>query len=108
MPFISLNKATDPLAPDDLRINTAAVLYVEASGPGLIGQTTIHRAGQGTLVNAVTESIGTVVSHAGRLVAGTRHDLARRLMMVPARFIFHRQTSVMCAPTCHQRRSFGM
>lgn len=76
MPFISFNKAIDPVAPDDLRINTAAVLYVEASRPGLIGQTTIHMLGQGTVVNAVTESTGTVVSAIGGLVAGKRHYLA--------------------------------
>ncbi len=76
MPFMSFNRATDPAAPDDLRINTSAVLYVEASRAGLIGQTTIHMLGQGTLVNAVTESIGTVVSSIGGLVAGKRHYLA--------------------------------
>ncbi len=76
MPFISFNKATDPAAPDDLRINTAAVLYVEASRPDLVGQTTIHMRGQGTTVNAVTETIGTVVSSIGGLVAARRHYLA--------------------------------
>ncbi len=76
MPFISFNKATDPLAPDDLRINTSAVLYVEASRADLLGQTTIHMLGQGTVVNAVTESIGTVVSNIGGMVAGKRHYLA--------------------------------
>ena len=76
MPFIALNKAFDPAAPDDLRINTAAVLYVEASRPDLVGQTTIHLLGQGITVNAVTESIGTVVSEIGGLVAASRHYLA--------------------------------
>lgn len=76
MPFISFNKATEPSAPDDLRINTAAVLYIEASRPDLMGQTTIHMLGQGTTVNAVTESIGTVVSTIGGLVAVKRHYLA--------------------------------
>mgnify|MGYP000606677139 FL=1 len=76
MPFIAFNKAFDPAAPDDLRINTAAVLYVEASRPDLIGQTTIHLLGQGVVVNAVTESIGLVVSEIGGLVAATRHYLA--------------------------------
>lgn len=76
MPFIAFNKAFDPDAPDDLRINTAAVLYVEASRFELIGQTTIHMLGQGVTVNAVTESIGLVVSEIGRLVAATRHYLA--------------------------------
>ena len=76
MPFIALNKAFDPAAPDDLRINTAAVLYVEASRLDLLGQTTIHLMGQGVTVNAVTESIGLVVSEIGGLVAATRHYLA--------------------------------
>lgn len=79
MPFIALNKAADPGAVDDLRINTAALLYVEASRPDLIGRTTIHLLGQDTVVNAVTEPVGTVVSSifsaAGILVACTRHYL---------------------------------
>jgi len=77
MSFIAFNKAFDPAAPDDLRINAAAVLYVEASRHDLIGQTTIHLLGQGVTVNAVTESIGTVVSEIGGLVAATRHYLAQ-------------------------------
>jgi hypothetical protein len=76
MPFISFNKATDPAAPDDLRINTTAVLYVEASRPDLLGETTIHMLGQGSTVNAVTQSTGTVVSEIGSLVAAKRHYLA--------------------------------
>ena len=76
MPFIAFNKAFDPAEPDDLRINTAAVLYVEASRLDLVGQTTIHMLGQGVVVNAVTESIGLVVSEIGGLVAATRHYLA--------------------------------
>jgi hypothetical protein len=76
MSFISFNKATDPLAHDGLHVNTNAVLYVEASRPDLLGQTTIHLLGQGTTVNAVTESIGTVVSSLGGLVVCKRHYLA--------------------------------
>lgn len=76
MPFIAFNKATDPTARDDLRINTSAVLYVEASRPDLLGQTTIHMLGQGAAVNAVTETISTVVSEIGNLVAAKRHYLA--------------------------------
>ena len=80
MPFIAFNKASDPTASDDLHINTAAVLYVEASRPDLMGRTTIHMLGQATTVNAVTESIGTVVSAifdaACPLVACTRHYMA--------------------------------
>lgn len=62
MSFIAFNKASDPTTTDDLRINPAAVLYVEASRPDLVGQTTIHMLGQSSVVNAVTESVGTVVS----------------------------------------------
>ena len=80
MPFIAFNKASDPAAPDDLRINTDAVLYIEASRPDLLGETTIHLLGQGTVVHAVTESVGTVVSammrSPGSLVGCTRHYLA--------------------------------
>ena len=76
MPLLCFNKATDPAAPDDLRINPAAVLYVEASRPDLIGQTTIHLLGQGTSVNAVTQSLATVVSAIGSLIGATRHYLA--------------------------------
>lgn len=75
MAFIAFNKAADPGAPDDLRINTGAVLYVEASRPHLVGRTNIHLLGQGNLLHAVTESIGTVVSAIGGLVAARRHDL---------------------------------
>ena len=76
MSFIAFNKAFDPAAPDDLRINTAAVLYVEASRLDLVGQTTIHLLGQGETVNALTECIGLVVSEIGGLAAATRHYLA--------------------------------
>ena len=76
MTFIAFNKAFDPAEPADLRINTAAVLYVEASRLDLVGQTTIHMLGQGVTVNAVTEPIGFVVMEIGGLVAATRHYLA--------------------------------
>ena len=76
MTFIAFNKAVEPTAPDDLRINTRAVLYVEASRHDLLGETTIHLLGQGVTVNAVTQSIGLVVSEIGGLVTATRHYLA--------------------------------
>ena len=76
MTFIAFNKAFDPAEPADLRINTAAVLYVEASRLDLVGQTTIHMLGQGVTVNAVTEPIGLVVMEIGGLIAATRHYLA--------------------------------
>ncbi|MBI2728603.1 MAG: hypothetical protein HYX42_20385 [Polaromonas sp.] len=82
MTFLTFNKATDPTAPDDLRINPEAVLFVEASRADLLGQTTIQLLGQGTVVNAVTESVGTVVSSIAAglkspgLVGAMRHYLA--------------------------------
>lgn len=84
MPFLSLNKASDPGAPDDLRINSTSILYVEASRPDLVGRTTIHVMGQGALVIAVDESIDVVVRAVAdalavdqsELLPATRHYLA--------------------------------
>jgi hypothetical protein len=84
MPFIALNKASDPTAPDDLRINSAAILYVEASRPDLVGLTTVHVLGQGAVVIAVNEPIDVVVREVARaleadgseLLPATRHYLA--------------------------------
>ena len=101
MPFIAFNKVTDPSSPDDLRINPAAVLYVEASRPDLVGKTTIHLLGQGSTVNAVVESLGTVVTAifqaACPLVACTRHypgtppeDGASKVYISPANVSFVR------------------
>jgi hypothetical protein len=76
MAFISLNKSSDPTTQDHLRINRSAVLYVEASRPGLVGQTTIHLLGQDAVVSAVTDPVATVVGVLGGLVAADRHYLA--------------------------------
>ena len=84
MPFIALNKASDPTAPDDLRINSAAILYVEASRQELLGRTTVHVLGQGATVIAVNEPIDVVVREVSRaleadgseLLPATRHYLA--------------------------------
>ena len=76
MAFVTFNKALDSGAPDDLRINTLAVLYVEASRPDLLGQTTIHMLGQGAVFHAVTEPVGLVISLIGGLVPATRYYLA--------------------------------
>lgn len=76
MPFIAFNKTTELLAADDLHINPGAVLYVEASRPDQIGHTCIYMLGQGEAVNAVEESIETVVSRMGGLIAAKRHYLA--------------------------------
>lgn len=80
MRFIAFNKATAPVGQDDLRVNTEAILYLEASRQDLVGQTTIHMLGQGSTVNAVTEPIGivvrSIVEATGTLVACKRHYLA--------------------------------
>ena len=80
MTFISFTKSADPKAPDDLRVNSTAVLYVEASRPELIGRTMIHLLGQSVTVNAVMESVSTVVTalsgDKSPLVECTRHYLA--------------------------------
>ena len=80
MAFISFTKSADLKAPDDLRVNSTAVLYVEASRPELMGRTMIHMLGQGALVNAVMESIATVITALSienfYLVECTRHYLA--------------------------------
>ena len=80
MAFISFTKSADLEAPDDLRINSTAVLYIEASRPELMGRTMIHMLGQGALVNAVMESSGTVITALSgekfNLVECTRHYLA--------------------------------
>lgn len=76
MNFVAFNKTTEPLSADDLRINPRAVLYVEASRPDLVGHTTIHMLGQQEGVNAVEETIDTVVNRIGGLVAARRHYLA--------------------------------
>ena len=84
MTFIALNKASDPTAPDDLRINSAAILYVEASRQELLGRTTVHVLGQGATVIAVNEPVDVVVREVSRaleadgseLLPATRHYLA--------------------------------
>ena len=84
MTFIALNKASDPTAPDDLRINSAAILYVEASRQELLGRTSVHVLGQGAAVIAVNEPIDVVVREVARaleadgseLLPATRHYLA--------------------------------
>lgn len=80
MAFVAFNKSSDTRSSDDLRINKSAVLYVETSRPDLVGHTMIHMLGQGSTVNAVTESVDNVVSalSAGSegLVAATRHYMA--------------------------------
>jgi hypothetical protein len=76
MAIISFNKASSPDIQDDLRINTTAVLYVEASLPDLMGATTIHLMGQGSMVNAVVEPVGEVAGAIGHLVAAKRHYMA--------------------------------
>ena len=106
MPFISFTKSADLKAPDDLRINSTAVLYVEASRPELMGRTMIHMLGQGALVSAVMEPIGTVITALSgekfNLVECTRHYLARALFMYLPRM------SATFDLTCPFRQFFGL
>ena len=80
MAFVAFNKASDTTSRDGLRINTNAVLYVEVSRPELVGHTMIHMLGQGTTVNAVTDSIdsvfNTLSAGGAALVAAIRHYMA--------------------------------
>lgn len=104
MAFMAFNKTFDSTTPDDLRINTAVLLEVEAFRLDLVGQTTIHRLGQVVVVNAVTESVDRVVnaifSAAGPLVACTRHYFASPRWIGPARSRSQPSMSAVYAPTC--------
>lgn len=76
MRIVGFNKATDPTKTDEVRINPAAVRYVEGSRGQQSGQTWIHLIGQGTVGIPVVEPIAAVVDKVGGLVTATRHYLA--------------------------------
>jgi hypothetical protein len=76
MPILSFNNASDAATPDDVRINSAAVRFVEAARPEQKGQTTIHLIGQGEVGIPVVESVEAVIAAIGGLAAATRHYLA--------------------------------
>ena len=76
MPILSFNNASDAATRDDVRINSAAVRFVEASRPEQKGLTTIHLIGQGEVGIPVVESVEEVIAGIGGLAAATRHYLA--------------------------------
>ena len=76
MPILSFNNASDAATQDDVRINSSAVRYVEASRPEQKGHTTIHLLGQGETGIPVVEPVEEVISAIGGLAAAGRHYLA--------------------------------
>jgi len=76
MAILSFNNASDAATHDDVRINSSAVRFVEASRPEQKGQTTIHLVGQGEVGIPVVEPVEEVIAAIGGLAAATRHYLA--------------------------------
>jgi hypothetical protein len=76
MPNLTFNHASDAATPDDVRINSAAVRFVEASRHDQNGLTTIYMLDQGRSAfrspNRLSKSLGAI----GGLAAATRHYLA--------------------------------
>jgi hypothetical protein len=75
MPILSFNHAVDAATADDVRINSAAVRFVEASRPEQPGQTMIHLVGQGEVGIPVVEPPDEVIAAIGGLAAASRHYL---------------------------------
>lgn len=73
MPILAFNKATDPNTPDDVRINTAAVRFVEAARPGQPSLTVIHVLGEKDAGIPVMEAPDLVATSIGGLVAAKRY-----------------------------------
>jgi hypothetical protein len=76
MPILSFNNASDAATPDDVRINSTAVRFVEASRPEQKGQTMIHLLGQGEVGIPVVEPLDHVIAAIGGLAAAGRYYLA--------------------------------
>ena len=76
MPILSFNNASDAATPDDVRINSSAVRFVEASRPEQKGKTMIHLLGQGEVGIPVVETVDEVIAAIGGLAAAARHYLA--------------------------------
>jgi hypothetical protein len=76
MPILAFNNASDAAVADDVRINSSAVRFVEASRPEQKGKTMIYLVGQGAVGIPVVESVDEVVAAIGGLAAATRHYLA--------------------------------
>ena len=76
MPILSFNNASDAATPDDVRINSSAVRFVEAARPEQKGHTMIHLMGQGEVGIPVVETVEEVIAAIGGLAAAGRHYLA--------------------------------
>lgn len=76
MPIVCFNNANDAGTPDDIRINSDSVRFVEASRPEQKGKTMIHLIGQGEVGIPVVEPLEEVVAALGNLAAAGRHYLA--------------------------------
>lgn len=73
MPILAFNRETDPHTPDDARISSKAVRYVEPTRQGQAGLTVIHMLGQGENGITVMEALEVVVGSIQGLVAAPRH-----------------------------------
>jgi hypothetical protein len=76
MPILALNNASDSATPDDVRISSSAVRFVEASRSEQKGKTMIYLVGQGAVGIPVVEPLEEVVAAIGGLAAAARHYLA--------------------------------
>ena len=76
MPILTFNNASDAAVPDDVRINSAAVRFVEAARPEQKGRTMIYLLGQGAVGIPVVESPEDVVAAIGGMAAATRYYMA--------------------------------
>lgn len=76
MPIVCFNNANDAATPDDVRINSNSVRFVEASRPEQKGNTMIHLIGQGEVGIPVVEPLEQVLAAIGNLAAAGRHYLA--------------------------------
>ncbi len=76
MPILSFNHASDAATPDDVRINTESVRFVEASRPEQKGLTMIYLIGQGEVGIPVAEPLAEVLAAIGSLAAAGRHYFA--------------------------------
>ncbi len=73
MPILAFSKSSDPDTPDDARISSAAVRYVEPTRQGQPGKTVIHVLGQGENGITVMEANDVVAGSIAGLVAAPRH-----------------------------------
>ena len=95
MPILAFSKVSDVDTPDDTRISSTAVRYVEPTRPGQAGVAVIHLLGQGDAGITVQEALDVVVGSIGGLVAAWRHysgaqpDEGRSPVFVAAANISH-------------------